>query len=227
MNYQLFETEITKGDHKSLHYSLDKFEGELDKGLDLSKYEISMTALGTHIKDTFFHIHHLDRNGDYLAEDVLDAYKINVDFPVIYFTRRFPYIDNFKCGFHLDTFKKFKSSFFRDTVKIIKLFKGHFIDVFIAGDFTKDGEFIDDSINIEIIPFQLNHQEIITILLKNFEIDKDYIMRDAFLYYDIGQFAWHIKIKLYKDKKPVVKFYRTSPYNPYLKFRYYDHSTRH
>lgn len=226
MNYQLFETEVTKGDHKSIHYSLDKFEGELDKGLDLSKYELSMTALGTHIENTFFHVHHLDRDGDYLTQDVLDAYKINVDFPVIYFTRQFPYTDNFKCGFHLNTFKKFKSSFFRDTVKIIKLFKGHFIDVFLAGDFTKDGEFIDDSINIEIIPFQLNHQEIIDILSKNFEIDKEYVMRDEFLHYDIGQFAWHIKIKLYKDREPVVKFYRTSPYNPYLNFRYYDHSTR-
>ena len=100
MNYQLFETEVTKGDHKSIHYSLDKFEGELDKGLDLSKYELSMTALGTHIENTFFHLHHLDRDGDYLTQDVLDAYKINVDFPVIYFTRQFPYTDNFKCGFH-------------------------------------------------------------------------------------------------------------------------------
>jgi len=226
MTYRMYETEISKGNHKSVHYTVDKFEGELDRGLDLSKYETSITALGPDIKNPAFHIHHLNRNGDYLTKDVLDAYNINVNFPTIYFTRDFPYTDNFKCGFHFDTFKKFKSLFLKDTVKIMKLFKGHFIDVLLAGDFTKDGDFIDESINIEIIPFQLNHQEVIDILSKNFEIDKEYVMRDEFLHYDIEQFAWHIKIKLYKDREQVVKFYRTSPYNPYLNFRYYDHSTR-
>ncbi len=221
MTYKMYETEISKGNHKSVHYTVDKFEGELDRGLDLSKYETSITELGPDIQNPVFHIHHLDRDGDYLTKDVLDAYNINVNFPTIYFTREFPYTDNFKCGFHFDTFKKFKSSFFKDTIKIIKLFKGHFIDVLLAGDFTKDGDFIDESINIEVIPLQHHHQEVIKILTDNFEIDKKYVMQNEFLCYELSKFAWHIKIKLYKEKDTVVKFYKTSPINPYINFKGY------
>ena len=222
MTYRMYETEISKGNHKSVHYTVDKFEGELDRGLDLSKYETSITALGPDIKNPVFHIHHLNRNGDYLTKDILDAYNINVNFPTIYFTREFPYTDNFKCGFHFDTFKKFKSSFLKDTVKIMKLFKGHFIDVLLAGDFTKDGDFIDESINIEVIPLQYHYREVLTILTDNFEIDKKDVMENEFLSYELDKFAWHIKIKLYKEKDTIVKFYKTSPTNPYLNFKGYE-----
>ena len=59
-----------------------------------------------------------------LKKKVLDAYDINVDFPVIFFGRELPYRDGFRCAYHLGTLKKLKS-LVRDVVKIIKLFKGN------------------------------------------------------------------------------------------------------
>ena len=41
--------------------------------------------------------------------------------------------------------------------------------------------------------------------------------------YNEKDFAWHIKIKLFRYiKKPLVKFYKTYPNNPYLHFKIYD-----
>ena len=39
--------------------------------------------------------------------------------------------------------------------------------------------------------------------------------------YTIFDFCWHTKIKLYNDKKPVVKFYRTYPHNPFIGYHNY------
>ena len=41
--------------------------------------------------------------------------------------------------------------------------------------------------------------------------------------YEDKDFAWHIKIKLFRYyKKPLVKFYKTYPNNPYLNYKHYD-----
>ena len=41
--------------------------------------------------------------------------------------------------------------------------------------------------------------------------------------YNEKDFAWHIKIKLFRYyKKPLVKFYKTYPNNPYLNYKHYD-----
>ena len=41
--------------------------------------------------------------------------------------------------------------------------------------------------------------------------------------YKEEDFAWHIKIKLFRYiKEPLIKFYKTYPNNPYLHFKYYD-----
>ena len=218
IKYTMLETQISEGHHTSCHFCFDKFEGSLDKGLDLSKYELSITDPRSH-----FHIHYLNRDDDYIEQKVLDAYDINVDFPVIFFGRELPYRDGFRCAYHLSTLKKLKSPFVRDVVNIIKLFKGNFIDIILASDFSQDGVISDKDINIEIIPHMQNYKEIGEILEKNFELPKLQYYEESFNDYNEKDFAWHIKIKLFRYiKKPLVKFYKTYPNNPYLHFKIYD-----
>jgi len=218
IRYTMLETQISEGHHTSCHFCFDKFEGSLDKGLDLSKYELSITDPRSH-----FHIHYLNRDDDYIEQKVLDAYDINVDFPVIFFGRELPYRDGFRCAYHLNTLKKLKSPFVRDVVNIIKLFKGNFIDIILASDFSQDGLISDKDINIEIIPHMKNFKEIGEILEKNFELPKLEYYKESFKDYNEKDFAWHIKIKLFRYiKKPLVKFYKTYPNNPYLHFKIYD-----
>ena len=218
IRYTMLETQISEGHHTSCHFCFDKFEGSLDKGLDLSKYELSITDPRSH-----FHVHYLNRDDDYIEQKVLDAYDINVDFPVIFFGRELPYRDGFRCAYHLSTLKKLKSPFVRDVVKIIKLFKGNFIDIILASDFSQDGVISDKDINIEIIPLMQNHKQIGEILEKNFELPKLEYYHESFNDYNEKDFAWHIKIKLFRYiKQPLIKFYKTYPNNPYLHFKYYD-----
>ena len=103
IRYTMLETQISEGKHTSCHFCVDKFEGSLDRGLDLSKYELSITDPRSH-----FHVHYLNRDGDYIDKKVLDAYDIDVDFPVIFFGRQLPYQDGFRCAYHLHTMKKLK-----------------------------------------------------------------------------------------------------------------------
>ena len=218
IRYTMLETQISEGHHTSCHFCFDKFEGSLDKGLDLSKYELSITDPRSH-----FHVHYLNRDDDYIEQKVLDAYDINVDFPVIFFGRELPYRDGFRCAYHLSTLRKLKSPFVRDVVKIIKLFKGNFIDIILASDFSQDGVISDKDINIEIIPLMQNYKQIGEILEKNFELPKLGYYYESFNDYNEKDFAWHIKIKLFRYiKKPLVKFYKTYPNNPYLHFKIYD-----
>jgi len=218
IRYTMLETQLSEGLHTSCHFCVDKFEGLLDRGLDLSKYELSITDPRTH-----FHIHYLNRDGDYIDKKVLDAYDINVDFPVIFFGRELPYRDGFRCAYHLRTLKKLNSPFIKDVIKVIKLFKGNYIDIILASDFTQDGKVSNKDINIEIIPHIKKFKQIGKILEKNFDLPKLEYYKGSFDDYDIKDFAWHIKIKLFRYyKKPIVKFYKTYPNNPYLHFKYYD-----
>ena len=218
IKYTMLETQISEGHHTSCHFCFDKFEGILDRGLDLSKYELSITDPRTH-----FHVHYLNRDNDYIEKKVLDAYDINVDFPVIFFGRELPYRDGFRCAYHLNTLKKFNSPLIKDVIKVIKLFKGHYIDIILASDFTQSGDISNKDINIEIIPHIKKYKEIGKILEKNFDLPKLDYYKGSFDDYNEKDFAWHIKIKLFRYyKKPIVKFYKTYPNNPYLHFKYYD-----
>lgn len=214
IRYSMLETQLSKGHHTSIHFCYNKFDGELDKGLDLSKYETSISDPRSH-----FHIHYFNRNNDYMEKEVLDSYDINVNFPVIFFSRELPYRDGFRCAFHLQTLKKLRSPFLRDVVKIIQMFKGNFIDIILAADFTKDGEICNKDINIEIIPIWENYEQIGKILRDNFNLPKLAYFNGSFDSYDREDFAWHIKIKLFRYiKTPLVKFYKTYPNNPYIDY---------
>ena len=230
----MFEKEITSGNHVSYHFCVDKFadnfhpksrQHDIEKQLryvdiDLSPYELGITSSNTTSDGDYVHVSYLRRlNNGFMRQEVLDYFNITADFPVLYFTRKVPFESGYKCGFYLGAFQKFNSVFFDDTVSVIQRFKDKFKDVFLAGDFTKDGKFIDDSINIEIFPFQtnFNYLDIREILINEFGVveEKISLYDNMMKSFNPSLFHFHFKIKLYKDRDPIVKFYRTYPHNPF------------
>ena len=219
IKYQMYERELTKGGVYQYHTCVDKLD---DYDIDLFDYEINVTPKNETSPHDYIHISCLRKTiDDYVRKSVLDYFKIPVNFPVVYFTRKIPFTPEFKCGFYLNTFKKFKSAYFHQTLYTLKLFKGLYNDIILAGDFTEDGKFIDDSINIEIMPIQSKdiYFKIRKILSEMYSIDNFDSCDDLFDNYSVDKFHFHVKIK-YSVNGLVIKFYNTYPINPFLK--YYD-----
>ena len=148
----MYERELTQGGSYQYHTCVDKLD-EYD--IDLYDYEINVTPKNKTSPHDYIHVSCLKKGVDkFIRSSVLEYFNIPVDFPVVYFTRKVPFTPEFKCGFYLNTFKKLKSYYFQQTLDTIKLFKGLYNDIFLAGDFDGDGNFIDESINIEIMPIQ-------------------------------------------------------------------------
>ena len=219
IRYKMYERELTDGGSYQYHTCVDKFD-EYD--IDLCDYECNITPKNETSPHDYIHVSCLKKGVDkFVRSSVLDYFNIPVDFPVVYFTRKVPFTSEFKCGFYLNTYKKFKSSYFQTTIRTIKLFKGLYNDVFLAGDFDGDGNFVDDSINIEIMPIQSKdvYHKIRKILIEAFDIDNFDTCDHLFDDYSIDKFHFHVKIK-YGVKGLIVKFYNTYPNNPFL--NYYD-----
>ena len=219
IKYQMYERELTKGGAYQYHTCVDKLD---DYDIDLFDYEINITPKNETSPHDYIHISCLRKTtDDYVRKSVLDYFKIPVNFPVVYFTRKIPFTPEFKCGFYLNTFKKFKSAYFHQTLYTIKLFKGLYNDIILAGDFREDGTFIDDSINIEIMPIQSRevYLKIRKILNEMYSIDNFDTCDNLFDDYSVDKFHFHVKIK-YSVNGLVIKFYNTHPINPFLK--YYD-----
>ena len=223
IKYKMYERELTKGGVYQYHTCVDKLD---DYDIDLFDYEINITPKNETSPNDYIHISCLRKTvDDYVRKSVLDYFKIPVDFPVVYLTRKIPFTSDFKCGFYLNTFKKFKSTYFNQTLDTIKLFKGLYNDVILAGDFKEDGSFIDESINIEIMPIQSRevYFKIKQILIDMFNIDNFKSSDILFDNYSIEKFHFHVKIK-YGINGLVVKFYNTYPINPFL--NYYDNKKK-
>ena len=219
IRYKMYERELTKGGAYQYHTCVDKFD---DYGIDLYDYECNFTPKNETSPYDYIHVSCLRKTiDDYVRQNVLDYFNIPVTFPVVYFTRKVPFTPEFKCGFYLNTFKRFKSAYFHQTLYTLKLFKGLYNDVILAGDFTEDGKFIDDSINIEIMPIQSKdiYIKIRKILSEMYCIDNFDSCDDLFDNYSVDKFHFHVKIK-YSVNGLVIKFYNTYPINPFLK--YYD-----
>ena len=214
----MYERELTDGSSYQYHTCVDKLD-EYD--IDLYDYEINITQKNETSPHDSIHVSCLKKGIDkFVRSSVLEYFNIPVDFPVVYFTRKVPFTPDFKCGFYLNTFKKFKSDYFKQTLDTIKLFKGLYNDIFLAGDFNQDGSFIDESINIEIMPIQSkdNYLTIRKILNENYGIDNfecDSLFKD----YSVDKFHFHVKIK-YSVDGMIIKFYNTYPINPFI--NYYD-----
>ena len=214
----MYERELTQGGSYQYHTCVDKLE-EYD--IDLYDYEINITPKNETSPHDYIHVSCLKKGIDkFIRRSVLDYFNIPVNFPVVYFTRKVPFTPEFKCGFYLNTFKKFKSDYFKQTLDTIKLFKGLYNDIFLAGDFNQDGSFIDESINIEIMPIQSkdNYLTIRKILDENYGID-NFKCDSLFENYSVDKFHFHVKIK-YSADGMIIKFYNTYPINPFI--NYYD-----
>ena len=219
IRYKMYERELTKGGVYQYHTCVDKFD---DYDIDLYDYECNFTPKNETSPYDYIHVSCLRKTmDDYVRQNVLDYFNIPVTFPVVYFTRKVPFTSKFKCGFYLNTFKRFKSAYFHQTLYTLKLFKGLYNDVILAGDFTEDGIFIDDSINIEIMPIQSKdiYFKIRKILSEMYSIDNFDACDNLFDDYSVDKFHFHVKIK-YSVNGLVIKFYNTYPINPFLK--YYD-----
>ena len=219
IRYKMYERELTKGGVYQYHTCVDKFD---DYDIDLYDYECNFTPKNETSPYDYIHVSCLRKTMDnYVRQTVLDYFNIPVTFPVVYFTRKVPFTPEFKCGFYLNTFKRFKSAYFHQTLYTLKLFKGLYNDVILAGDFTEDGKFIDDSINIEIMPIQSKdiYIKIRKILSEMYSIDNFDSCDNLFDNYSVDKFHFHVKIK-YSVNGLVIKFYNTYPINPFLK--YYD-----
>ena len=219
IRYKMYERELTHGGSYQYHTCVDKFD---DYDIDLYDYECNITPKNKTSPHDYIHVSCLKKGIDkFVRRSVLEYFNIPVDFPVVYFTRKVPFTPEFKCGFYLNTFKKFKSDYFEQTLNTIKLFKGLYNDIFLAGDFDKDGSFIDESINIEIMPIQSkdNYFVIRKILNKNYAIDNFDTCDILFDDYSLDKFHFHVKIK-YSQENLIVKFYNTYPTNPFID--YYD-----
>ena len=219
IRYKMYERELTKGGAYQYHTCVDKFD---DYDIDLYDYECNFTPKNETSPYDYIHVSCLRKTiDDYVRQNVLDYFNIPVTFPVVYFTRKVPFTPEFKCGFYLNTFKRFKSAYFHQTLYTLKLFKGLYNDIILAGDFTEDGKFIDDSINIEIMPIQSKdiYFKIRKILSEMYSIDNFDTCDNLFDDYSVDKFHFHVKIK-YSVNGLVIKFYNTYPINPFLK--YYD-----
>ena len=219
IRYKMYERELTDGGSYQYHTCVDKFD-EYD--IDLYDYECNITPKNETSPHDYIHVSCLKKGVDkFIRKSVLDYFNIPVVFPVVYFTRKVPFTTDFKCGFYLNTYKKFNSSYFNQTIRTIKLFKGLYNDVFLAGDFDGDGNFVDDSINIEIMPIQSKdvYYKIRKLLTETFDIDNFDTCDNLFDEYFVDKFHFHVKIK-YGINGIVVKFYNTYPNNPFL--NYYD-----
>ena len=218
IRYKMYERELTQGGSYQYHTCVDKLD-EYD--IDLYDYEINITPKNETSPYDYIHVSCLKKGVDkFVRRSVLEYFNIPVDFPVVYFTRKVPFTPEFKCGFYLNTFKKFKSDYFKQTLETIKLFKGLYNDIFLAGDFNQDGSFIDESINIEIMPIQSkdNYLTIRKILNENYSID-NFECDSLFENYSVDKFHFHVKIK-YSVDGMIIKFYNTYPINPFI--NYYD-----
>ena len=223
IKYQMYEKELTEGGVYQQHTCVDKFD-EYD--IDLYDYELNITPKNETSPYDYIHISCLRKTvDDYVRKTVLDYFNIPVNFPVIYLTRKVPFTPEFKCGFYLNTFKKFKSVYFQQTLSTIKLFRGLYNDIILAGDFREDGSFIDESINIEIMPIQSKevYFKIREILISMFNIDNFDSCDKLFDNYSVEKLHFHVKIK-YGINGLVIKFYHTHPINPFLK--YYDNKKK-
>ncbi len=218
IRYKMYERELTEGGSYQHHTCVDKFD-EYD--IDLFDYECNITPKNKTSPHDYIHVSCLKKGIDkFVRRSVLEYFNIPVDFPVVYFTRKVPFTSEFKCGFYLNTFKKLKSYYFQQTLDTIKLFKGLYNDIFLAGDFDGDGNFIDESINIEIMPIQSkdNYLTIRKILNENYGID-NFECDSLFNDYSVDKFHFHVKIK-YGVEGMIIKFYNTYPINPFI--NYYD-----
>lgn len=242
--YYLFERDLTSK-HVSYHFcfkewdhfkSCGKIKESQDQILNIfeekdliyvlndSKFHKAITPQNNFIEDSYFHIT-LYGADDTTYEDINQKFHIKTNYKYNYFTKKIKELDkstNFKCGFTIDEFKKISHDLKNESYDITRLFKKEFSNVIYAFDFSKCGNIIHDNINIEIIPrySKLSFFQCVDIIKNNFSnVNSNFFEKYISLFdnYNPTKFHFHLKIKLYKDQEPVIKFYRSyGSLNPYI-----------
>lgn len=245
MTYYLFERDLTS-DHVSYHYCFLNYEKVefKDKSRIKKDYEYLYTILTTDLKDIkslpFFHkaitpenksiespYFHLSVNaiGEQEYQLINRTFGLNTSYKYSYFTKLISDIGKktpFKCGFLLNEFNSIKHEMKEEALDLAKSVGGSNYNVLYAFDFDADGNVIEDNINIEILP---NYSKETFVNIKNVlqskfpHINQHYLEKYEKMFdgYVPTKFHFHFKVKLYKNQKPTVKFYRTyNSTNPYI-----------
>lgn len=235
--YQMFEKEITYGNHVSYHFIYDYFdtisspnsklyvyENELKETVtnhfDLRGFQNALTTPNTTLKeDACFHVGMYKK---FINDDVKNFFNIKVNFPIVYFTKKVKEAtkkSTFKCGYSYDVFKNINHPLQNHTADILEIFKEETSQVIFASHFKENGDNNDNEINVEIIP-HYSKEAFFSVkkkLLDNFDVKEEVLnlYDKKFSNYVKEDFHYHFKIKI-KNNKTVVKFYRTFPLNPYV-----------
>lgn len=245
MTYYLFERDLTSN-HVSYHFcflNLDQIDfpnkskikedyefifdlinNNLRSVHSLPYFHKAITPANKFIETPYFHLSLNASKEDYLL--INECFKIKTDYKYCYFTKKIAdltsYTD-FKCGFLMDEFSNIEHKMKNESIKIANKFLDYSSQILYAFDFDLDGNVINDNINIEILPsYSLNSfykiKETVVDLFPHIDIDVLDKYDSMFSDYHPEKFHFHFKIKLYSDKKPTVKFYRTyNSKNPYLR----------
>jgi len=244
--YYLFEKDLTSC-HVSYHFCFKQWEnfkiknsGKIRKSqeelfdifskenllnlLNNSNFHKAITPENKFIEEPYFHMSLFGGNEEDFKQ-INEKFFISTNYKYNYFTKPIKslnYPTEFKCGFRLEEFRKITHDLKSEAYQITKLFKNDLTDVIFAFDFTSKGDIINENINIEILPKYSvdNFMSCKNILLDNFYgVDKSTLNKydRIFISYYPEKFHFHIKIKIYKNKKSTVKIYRTyNSKNPYL-----------
>jgi len=244
MTYYLFEKDLTSN-HVSYHYCFltgerkifpekskiksnyqyvnDIFENYLNDVTNFSSFHKAITPQNKFIDVPYFHLSLNASDKDFKI--INDCFKINTPYRYCYFTKKIPNLldsVDFKCGFTSDQFLKIDHKMKSEAIELSKKFFGHYTNVLYAFDFDKNGNILDDNINIELLPIYCidSFNSIKNILLDIYPyIDKTSLTKyeKHFLNYSAEKFHFHFKIKLFVNGKETIKFYRTyNSSNPYL-----------
>lgn len=242
--YYLFERDLTSN-HVSYHFCFKSWEnfntfGKIKKAqekinnifseenifyvLNDPRFHKAITPENKFISDPYFHVT-LYGAEDNIYREVNNSFFINTQYKYNYFTKLISNLNkptNFKCGFTIDEFKKIPHDLKSKSYEITKLFKNEFLDVIYAFDFSPSGEIIHENLNIEIIPkySRINFKRWVSILKNNFSnINSNFFEKydRLFEHYNPYKFHFHLKIKIYKQQNPTIKFYRSyGSSNPYI-----------
>jgi len=94
IKYQMYERELTDGGSYQYHTCVDKFD---NYDIDLLDYECNITPKNETSPFNYIHVSCLKKSVDkFIRKSVLDYFKIPVNFPVVYFTRKVPFTPEFK-----------------------------------------------------------------------------------------------------------------------------------
>ena len=199
----MYERELTGGGVWQDHDCVDNFE---EYNINLDKYGLGRTSSNETSPHNYIHVFATHEYVKTLEQHVLDFFDISVNFPVTFFTRKVPFTSDFRCGFSFDTYETFNSTYYDQAIMTRNMLNGLYESINLSGDFTSTGDFIDDSIHIEINPIQTQetYNRIKQIITDTYGVS-NFVYPDSVFANGLPVY-FHFKIK-YGTDGLVIKFY--------------------